>query len=231
VVQDSQLQEQTFDPTVTKLLEIDSELAAQEAQLSAQLESVQQKRQSLKTVINLFTVEDTTAPTAAATATTISNPNGTSELAIGEATTSKPESVGTTATAEPETQALEDTQPSRAKKPSSSFSTKQTNKPTPVRKTAKKTESWQDYLRDEFSNSTLSEAVSEVLQRQPDQLLEIAAVVDAIFVEQIPKQVRTTARERVSNVLSDGVRKNKWYRGEAGSYSMSEAATQVNSAS
>ncbi|WP_250126804.1 hypothetical protein [Chroococcidiopsis sp. CCMEE 29] len=224
---------QTSDPTVTKLLEADSELAAQEAQLSAQLESVQQKRRSLTSVISLFTVEDTTTPTAAATAPATAAPNGKSEPTILEAARPELESALTTAiaTAEPETQALEDTQPSRAKKPSSSFSTKQTNKPASVRKTAKKTESWQDYLRDEFSNSTLSEAVSEVLQRQPDQLLEIAAVVDAIFVEQIPKQVRTTARERVSNVLSDGVRKNKWYRGEAGSYSMSEAATQVDSAS
>jgi hypothetical protein len=37
-------------------------------------------------------------------------------------------------------------------------------------------------------------------------------------------KVRARARERVSNVLSVGVKKEKWYRGEVGSYSMSKAA-------
>lgn len=62
------------------------------------------------------------------------------------------------------------------------------------------------------------------MQRQPHQVLEIAAILDAIFVDEIPPQVRSKARERVSNVLSVGVKKEKWYRGGAGSYSMSKAA-------
>lgn len=68
--------------------------------------------------------------------------------------------------------------------------------------------------------------MSIVLQEQSEQVVEIAQVVDAIFVEEIPQPVRVKARERVSNVLSEGVRKNKWYRGQEGKYSMSSAATQ-----
>lgn len=231
MAQDSQQKEQSSDPTVTKLLEADAQLAAQEAELSAQLESVQEKRRSLESVISLFTAEENTAsPTAASKVLATTAMNGKSEPTVLETATSKRESADTTATIEPETQAVDDTQPARAQQ-ASSFSGRKTKKPALTKKTTRKTQRWQEYLRDEFSNTTLSEAVSEVLQHQSDELLEIAAVVDAIFVEEIPKEVRTKARERVSNVLSDGVRKNKWYRAQAGSYSLSEAATQVNSAS
>lgn len=68
------------------------------------------------------------------------------------------------------------------------------------------------------------------MQRQPEQVLEIAAIVNAIFVDEIPQGVRTKARERVSNVLSIGVKKEKWYRGEAGSYSMAKAAVENSAA-
>lgn len=222
----SQSKQQSSDPTVTKLLEADAQLAAQEARLSTQLELVQSKRRSLKSVISLFTAEeDTTVGVVVSTALATTTVNGKSEPTVLEAATLKPESADTTANTELETKAVEDTQLSKTQQSSSSPREKQTKKHAPTKKSTRKTQRWQEYLRDQFSNATLSEAVSEVLQQQPDQLLEIAAVVDAIFVAQIPKEVRTTARERVSNVLSDGVRKNKWYRAQAGSYSLSEAAT------
>ena len=68
------------------------------------------------------------------------------------------------------------------------------------------------------------------MQQQPKQVLDIAAIVNAIFVDEIPREVRSKARERVSNVLSVGVKKEKWYRGEAGSYSMSKAAVEDSAA-
>ncbi|NJL39751.1 MAG: hypothetical protein HC899_25650, partial [Leptolyngbyaceae cyanobacterium SM1_4_3] len=37
----------TSDPTLTKLLEVDSDLATQETQLTEQLEALQQKRKGL----------------------------------------------------------------------------------------------------------------------------------------------------------------------------------------
>lgn len=80
-------------------------------------------------------------------------------------------------------------------------------------------------MREEFSDVPLSVAVSAVLQQQPDQALDITSVVDAIFVQQMPPDVSDKARDRVNNILSEGVRKNKWYRADAGSYSMSPVAT------
>ena len=68
----------TSNPTVAKLLEVDVELATQELQLNAQLQSIQEKRRSLKTVIELF------APTNTATTTAIATPAQT-PVALSEA--------------------------------------------------------------------------------------------------------------------------------------------------
>lgn len=51
---------QSSDPTITKLLEADADLAAQEAELSTQLKSIGEKRHSLKTVIDMFDPAHTT---------------------------------------------------------------------------------------------------------------------------------------------------------------------------
>lgn len=213
----------SLDPSnpIAKLLEVDTELAAQEAQLSAQLLSIQEKRRSLQTVIDLF------APTDPATTTLIATPAQTPVAAeqaepIAQDVVTPLEQPKTDTTAESEAQAVPDT-PKRQAKNSAPASKKQSAKSLP-KKTNQEQETWHQYLRDEFNNATLSQAVSEVMQRQPEQVLEIAAIVNAIFVDEIPQGVRSKARERVSNVLSVGVKKGKWYRGEAGTYTMSKAA-------
>ena len=273
MVQNYQPADTISDPTVAKLLEVDSDLAHQEALLLAQLESIGEKRRSLKIVIDLFGDADTTTM-AEESALAVAAFNGISvqiqsansvvdstelvspldetiadvELESSSASTtvdqtsiveSEPDSMPLKApsakkTKQPaakktatktelsttdQTLSAEDTQSSKAKSVSSASKTKQ---PTAAKKTAKTSGRWQDYLREEFSNSALSEAVGQVLQRQPEEVLETAAIIDAIFVDELPKGVRNTARERIANVLSDGVRKNKWYRAEAGSYSMSD---------
>lgn len=42
------------DPTLSKLMEVESDLAAQEEQLFAQLETIREKRGSLQSVISIF---------------------------------------------------------------------------------------------------------------------------------------------------------------------------------
>lgn len=279
MVQNYQQSDTISDPTVAKLLEVDSSLADQEALLLAQLESIGEKRRSLKIVIDLFGDVDTTTM-AEESALAVAASKGTSveiqfansvvdstesispldeiiaevELETSSASTtvdqtsiveSGPDSMPLKApsakkTKQPaakktatktelsttdQTLSAEDTQSSKAKSVSSASKTKQ---PTAAKKTAKTSGRWQDYLREEFSNSALSEAVGQVLQRQPEEVLETAAIIDAIFTGELPKEVRNTARERIANVLSDGVRKNKWYRALAGSYSMSDRADEAN---
>ncbi|MBD1870385.1 hypothetical protein H6F95_24440 [Cyanobacteria bacterium FACHB-471] len=50
--------EATSDPTLSKLLEADATLVAQAATLTAQLEAIEEKRQGLQTVIELFSSID-----------------------------------------------------------------------------------------------------------------------------------------------------------------------------
>jgi hypothetical protein len=47
------------NPTVAKLLEADADLAVQEVQLNAQIQSIREKRHSLNTVIEMFAPVDT----------------------------------------------------------------------------------------------------------------------------------------------------------------------------
>lgn len=76
-------------------------------------------------------------------------------------------------------------------------------------------------MRPEFSDMAVSVAVALVLQRQPERVLEIGEVVDAIFESQMPPAVRSLARHQLTSILSQGARKNKWYRPQPGSYSIS----------
>ena len=223
---DSQPFNSTPDPTVAKLLEVDAQLAAQEVDLSAQLQSIQEKRKSLKTVIDLFAPADSAKPVASLAPTPTAAPNGKLEQDTENQATPELDGSQITTAADAQTHAAPDESKQKAQKAPATATRKQTTKPARATKTARKTQGWQQYLRDDFSNIALSDAVSIVLQEQSEQVLEIAQVVDAIFVEEIPQQVRVKARERVSNVLSEGVRKNKWYRGQEGKYSISSAATQ-----
>ena len=229
-VPNSQTSSNTSNPTVAKLLEADAFLATTELQLNAQLQSIQEKRRSLKTVIDLF------APTDSATATPIVTPpetpvaeesaevtNEQTEPTTEDVVTLELDTPKTDSTTDAKAPTVSDAPHRQAKKNSAPASKKQSAK-SKSQNPSKELETWSDYLRDEFSDATLSQAVSEVMQRQPEQVLETTAIVDAIFVDKIPRDVRSKARERVSNVLSVGVKKEKWYRGGAGSYSMSKGA-------
>ena len=75
-------------------------------------------------------------------------------------------------------------------------------------------------MRDELpSERPLPAVVAGILQGQPKKVFEIAEVVDTIFVQTIPQAARKGARERVSNILAEGARKNQWRRSESGRYS------------
>ena len=194
--------DQSANSTLTKLLEVDSQLAVQEAGLLSQLKSVQEKRQSLQTVVSLFTPLDTpaTAP--------ISSPTQTPPVKTGR----EPEPVGF--------DLAKKTVPSTVRR-------NQTTKFTRPTKATKTASGWQQYVRQEFSHISLPSAVSLVLQREAEQVFDIPAVVETIFEDELPAEAESKARRQVTNILSDGARKKKWYRGQLGSYSMSKAAAKA----
>ena len=224
---DSHSSNQTSNSTLALLLEVDSELAATEADLLSQLESVQEKRRSLKTLVNMFATADEVSatpiepPAPPPPAETngqlkpVSENSSVASLEISLASTT--ELVNTVALPNP--------QPNGSKKKASSPA--RGNKNTQVKrptKVARKGSGWQDYMRDEFRLSSLPEAVYSVLQGSSDQVFEIPAIVNAIFVEDLPKELESKVRRQITNILSEGARKNKWYRGKLGQYSISPAA-------
>ena len=74
----------------------------------------------------------------------------------------------------------------------------------------------------------MPEAVYAVLQHQADAVLEIPAIMNAIFADKLPQEVGNKARRQVTNILSNGALKNKWYRGQPGQYSISKVAAKTN---
>lgn len=215
---------QSSNPTVAKLLEADADLAAWEAELNAQLVSVQKKRHSLKSVIDMFSSGDpATSPPAT---TPIPTPITEEQPQPTAPDVALPESDGAIADNTAEALSATASPKQQAKKNLSSATSKQSKKSTPIKKPSKEADTWQQYVKDEFYGATLSEAVAEVMQQHEKEVLEIAKIIDTIFTNDIPKEVRSTARERVSNVLSVGAKSGKWYRGKLGKYSMSKAAVK-----
>jgi hypothetical protein len=209
---------QASNPTVAKLLEADADLAAQEIELNTQIESIQQKRHSLKTVIDMFDPVNT--PVAVSVPTPVVEEQ--LQLPVSDVVTLELNSAIADNTAE--APVAPTTGKRQGKKNLAPNSSKQGKKSLSTKEPSKNTNDWQQHMKDDFGNATLSEAVAEVMQQHSKQVLEITAIIDAIFTDDIPKQVRSTARERVSNVLSVGAKSGKWYRGKLGKYSMSQGA-------
>jgi hypothetical protein len=244
-VTDSPSSDKTSASVLTKLLDVETDLATQEAALSAQLEAIREKRNSLKSVIGMFSsTEAGTTPAAAlaisaapvasaASVTPTARAKGRpgrkpKESKAQEAITAPvanevaPEPSVPVSPAATETEAPAKPRRGRRANP---------DKPKRAAKPARKLEGWQRYVRAEFGKTPLPEAVSVVLQRQPEDIIEVPAIVDAIFEQEMPQTVRNKARDRILHVLSAGVKENKWYRGRTGQYSLSRNAAASNKAS
>ncbi|MEP0873346.1 hypothetical protein NDA01_26660 [Trichocoleus desertorum AS-A10] len=195
---------------LTNLLEADATLATQEAEITIQLEALREKRQSLKTVIDLFST--TTAPatsTQAAAALSASKPPATA----APKPTATPEATAAS-TAAPEPAAAPEPTATRGRQ-----ATKATKKPRQSR-------NWQDYLQDPFRQTSLPVAITTVFQQQPKQLLSVPDLINAIFTAEIPQDVRNKARDRMLNILSTGAKDGQWFRGKKGQYSLTKAAPE-----
>ncbi|MEM9946132.1 MAG: hypothetical protein AAF810_08725 [Cyanobacteria bacterium P01_D01_bin.36] len=185
---------------LSNLQQVETELAAQEEAIEAQLQEVRNKLNGIRAVLPMFdeasgsiqatsstTVKATKAPTAKATTAKASTPK----------TKAKQASSGTTP---------------KAKKSKKSESKK--------KKKDGRAAAWQKYTRPGVKNESIPDAVKLILETQPTKSFKIAEVMDALFKENMPKAQYLKARNRISNVLSGGVRAGDWYRGERSSYSM-----------
>lgn len=209
---------QTNDPTLVKLLEADSDLAAQAAALTSQMEALKEKRQSLQTVIELFSSTDS----AASLLDKSSETNGEIESTVSSEVSSP----------EPKDKSDEpEVTPAKAKSKKPASEGRKPSKMERLDKSTGRDTAWRRYMRKEFAKTSLPEAVSHILHQQPNKVFEVPSIVDALFIETTPKDARNDARNRVSNVLSIGLKNNKWYRGKKGQYSLSQEAAKASVAS
>jgi hypothetical protein len=201
----SQNSHSTSGAILTNLLDADATLASQESDILVQLEALREKRQSLKTVIDLFSGTSTSAAAAPA-APTNSAP----------AQSLEPDSSSEPAASAPAPEPA----PRRGRKP-----TKAPKAPRATRQT-RQSKNWQDYLQDPFRQTSLPVAITTVFEQQPKQLLSVPDLINTIFVAEIPQDVRNKARDRMLNILSTGAKDGQWYRGKKGQYSLSKAAAE-----
>lgn len=183
-----------------QLQDIESNLAEQEASISAQLEEVREKLSGLRSVLPMFGEGGVLTATADVTTTD-------AVAVITDAPSAKVAKKGAVETSE-EPEIVE--QKVKAKKGKAS-----------KKKKDGRAASWQKYTRPGVKEKTIPEAVRFVLATQPDKSFKIAEVMDALFAD-MPKSQYLKARNRISNVLSGGVRDNEWYKGDRGTYRLSK---------
>ncbi len=191
-----------------QLQTIEAELASQESQLTAQLASVQQKLSGIRAVMPMFseTADNAARPVA-------------EELAV-PATPEPIEAI--------ETEATEVTEPKKTaqKKATAQKKTaveKASAKEASTEKTDGRTATWQMYTRPGVRNESIPDAVRLILATQPENDFKIVDVMEALFQAEMPESQYLKARNRISNVLSGGVRAGDWHKGDRGTYRMTAA--------
>lgn len=186
-----------------QLQEIESELAAQEESISAQLAAVQAKLSGIRAVLPMFDQVSSASV----------GDDAVDDLSI---TTTLPEEADA-ASSEQEPDTLSSSAKA-SRTATKKAGTKGKRKQTTSKKKDGRAADWQKYTRPGVKNQSIPDAVKLVLATQPDKGFKIAEVMDALFKEEMPKAQYLKARNRVSNVLSGGVRAGDWHRGDRSTY-------------
>ncbi|TVQ18864.1 MAG: hypothetical protein EA367_13400 [Leptolyngbya sp. DLM2.Bin15] len=92
------------------------------------------------------------------------------------------------------------------------------SKTTSKRKTANTDMGWQHYMLADYRTQPLTEVVHSIFEASPDAVMGSSDLISHIFSPEIPKEARTTARDRLLNILSIGVNDNKLERVKSGKY-------------
>ena len=186
---------------LSQLRAIASDLATQEEALTARLAKLREQLRGVRAVMVMFE--------GAAT-----SPVETPVPVIEEAIEAPLPTI---------TLPIEEPTPEEAEKPAPKAKTKRKRATSKKKKTDGRAASWQKYTRPGVKNESIPDAVRLILETQPEKDFKIAEVMDALFKEGMPKAQYLKARNRISNVLSGGVRAGDWHRGQRSTYRMSAA--------
>lgn len=184
-----------------QLREIESDLVTQEATLTARLEELREQLRGVRAVMPMF---------EGAATSTVAAPAPATEKAVE---TAPPAAVPS----------VEEPAPAEAEQPAPKAKAKRKQATSKKKKSDGRAASWQKYTRPGVKNESIPDAVKLILETQPKKDFKIAEVMDALFQEGMPKAQYLKARNRISNVLSGGVRAGDWYRGEKSTYRLTAA--------
>lgn len=184
-----------------QLQEVIQELESQEANLSTQLTEVQAKLKGIRAVLPMFGE------------TTVEQPDTSDDRANASAASEKK----TVAKKSPTTKAK------ATKKAKPAAKTTQKKKATCQKKDGRAA-AWQKYTLPGVNDRPMPESVQIVLATKPEEDFKIAEVMSSLFTEDMPRDQYLKARNRVSNILSGGVRDGDWFKGDRGAYRLTKAA-------
>jgi hypothetical protein len=185
-----------------KILEVDAELAAQELELVAELESIREKRRGLEFVIGLFGEREPGA------LRTVSKSAEGAESASEEIETRLPTTDSEGEVAAPQQSQKGKTAPTPSKKKAS----------RPGMKKRQAIPSWRAYIHEQFKKMSLSESILAAMAEESDRTWTIAEILEALFGQELPPDVRSKLRPQVSNILSRGVKSETLSRTDKGMY-------------
>ena len=183
-----------------QLQAIESDLMTQEEVLTARLEELREQLRGVRAVMPMFEGD---------AASTVEAPAPAIEEAV-EASFPATASL------------VEEPAPEEADQPAPKAKAKR-KQATSKKRTDGRAASWQKYTRPGVKNESIPDAVRLILETQPEKDFKIAEVMDALFQEGMPKAQYLKARNRISNVLSGGVRAGDWHRGERSTYRLAAA--------
>ena len=183
-----------------QIQEVIKDLESQETALSTQLTDIQAKLKGIRAVLPMF----------GETTTLLS-----SDSDAAEASTI--------------------TEKKKAAKKSSTAKIKASEKAKPAAKTTRKEKTaskkkdgraaaWQKYTLPGVGDRPMPESVQMVLATKPEEDFKIAEVMSSLFTEDMPRDQYLKARNRISNILSGGVRDGDWFKGDRGAYRLTKTA-------
>ena len=192
-----------------QLQTVEAELLEQESQLATQLEEARKKLSGLQAVISMFSESADAFSTTAGEESPLPE-DAAIENSEEETTASKP--------AKASGQTKKKVTQKKAAQKKTSVKAK-----APAKKKDGRAATWQKYARPGVKNQSMPDAVRLILETQPENEFKIADVMDALFEEKMPRAQYLKARNRISNVLSGGVRAGDWHKGDRGTYRMTAA--------
>ena len=186
------------ETVLPQLQAVISDLEAEESNLTAQLTAIKTRKDAVLSVINMFdgSADDESSSKAAASVKS-DEASAKAPAKAQEATTQK-----STATA-------------------AKTKTKGKTKGRAKKKDGR-TADWQKYTLPGVGDQPMPEAVKLILATKPKEDFKIAEVMSGLFKEDMPKNQYLKARNRISNILSGGVRDGEWFKGARGAYRLTE---------